>query len=209
MSEVLPIVETRENFTPAEERLLVKQAKSDPLAFGKLFDRYHKQIFHYILHRIANVHTAHELNSNTFYAAMTKIWQFKWRRIPFSAWLYRIACNEVNAYYRKRKDVRLTTIKEVADVVDDPQTESDRELKEAERQLAQNKLFLHLYEALQSLKPRYQEVVSLRYFEGMKVVEIAQITGKSPGTVKSLLHRAHKQLRTKLNPSLMKEVNEA
>lgn len=208
-SEVPQAVEKRQGLSLADEGVLVQQAQSDPLAFGELFDHYHKQIFHYILHRIAIVHIAHELTSNTFYKAITKIWQFKWRKIPFSAWLYRIACNEVNEYYRKHKDIRFVPIEKIKNIVDDPNTVSDRELDEAEKQLAQNKLFLQLHEALLSLHPRYQEVVTLKYFEKMRIVEIAQIMGRPQGTVKSLLHRAHKQLRTKLNPSLMKEVNEA
>ena len=74
-----------------DERELVDRARKDPAAFGRLFDAHYDAILNYILHRTADVHLAHELASNTFFIALRKLWQFKWRKVPFSAWLYRIA----------------------------------------------------------------------------------------------------------------------
>jgi RNA polymerase sigma factor (sigma-70 family) len=51
------------------------------------------------------------------------------------------------------------------------------------------------------LKPRYQAVVTLRFFENMKLTEIAEVLGASPGTVRSQLARALGKLRKTLAPS--------
>ncbi len=64
------------------------------------------------------------------------------------------------------------------------------------------KLFKSLQESLDSLPEKYRVVLTLRYFENFKYNEIAQILGKRVGTVKSLVHRGLRRLRT-----LLKEHN--
>ena len=191
-----------------DERTLVEQARKDPQAFGRLFDRYYDPILNYILHRTAEVHVARELASNTFYTALRKLWQFKWRTVPFSAWLYRIAANEVNMHYRKRKTAPATLPARFAHTVADENGRTDSEIMQAEQHLAEHRVFLEMHTAIEKLKPRYQEVLVLKYFENKKISEIAQIVGKPEGTIKSLLHRAYGQLRTKLQPLYLEEMSE-
>lgn len=182
-----------------ETGLLVERAKSDPHAFGILFDRHHGEIFKYILHRTANVDLAQDLTSETFFKAMNKLWTFKWRNIPFSAWLYRIATNEVSGYFRKHKNFLDVPLEEVRDITDIQNQELQEELSTARDQMKKNHLFLELHQAVTRLKNKYQEVVTLRYFENKKVAEVAEILNKSEGTVKSLLHRALNQLQQLLD----------
>lgn len=182
----------------AEERRLVAQAREDPRAFGELFDRYYEAIFRYILHRTANVALAQELTSETFYKALDRLWTFRWRGLPFSSWLYRIASNEVNAHYRRHRHYRTGSLDDFGDRLADELTEADRELLAAEALLEEDVFFRELHRQIADLKPKYQEVITLRYFEDKKIREIAEILGKSPGTVKSLLHRALGQLRDRL-----------
>ena len=54
------------------------------------------------------------------------------------------------------------------------------------------------FSALQRLPPKQRTVLALRYYEDLSVDAIAQLTGMRPGTVKSLLHRSLKQLRSEL-----------
>ena len=63
--------------------------------------------------------------------------------------------------------------------------------------LLENKALLK--KALLSLKPKYQTVITLRFFENMKLTEIAACLGKNPSTVRSWLSRATEKLRKKLN----------
>lgn len=181
-----------------EERRLVAQARQDPKAFGKLFDRYYEAIFSYILHRTANAALAQELTSDTFYKALDKLWTFRWRGLPFSSWLYRIASNQVNAHYRRYRNDRTGSLDDYRDRLADELSEADRELLAAEALLEEDVFFRELHRQIAALKPKYQEVVTLRFFEDKKIREIAEILGKSPGTVKSLLHRALTRLREQL-----------
>jgi RNA polymerase sigma-70 factor (ECF subfamily) len=180
-------------------RLLVEQARSDPYAFGQLFDRYYDDIYKYILHRTANPELAQDLTSETFFKALNKLWTFRWQNVPFSAWLYRIASNEINGFYRKHKNFKSIPMEEVVDGSSTEYREFKEELKSAEMEISRNLMFLELHQALTCLKTRYQDVITLRFFENKKVKDIAEILNKSEGTVKSLLHRALKQLQAILD----------
>jgi RNA polymerase sigma-70 factor (ECF subfamily) len=60
----------------------------------------------------------------------------------------------------------------------------------------------HLKRALLSLKPKYQDVIALRFFEKMKLTEIAACLGKNPSTIRTWLNRATARLRKKLDASV-------
>lgn len=86
-----------------EEKELIKQAQKNALAFGKIYDFYYPKIFGYVLRRTANFQIAQDITSETFFKALKPLWQFRFKGVPFSAWLYRIATNETANYFRKRK----------------------------------------------------------------------------------------------------------
>jgi len=180
-----------------EERELVTQARKTPDAFAKLYDEYYPKIFGYALRRTANLEVAQDITSETFFKALKKLWQFRWRDVSFSAWLYRIASNEVNQYFRKaeyKKSVSLEVLQEQGfEVVSSHDPES--ELIEAQEKLEQHQDFLEIQAKIVRLPAKYQEVIALRFFEKRQISEIAEILGKKEGTIKSLLHRAVEKLR--------------
>jgi len=177
-----------------EDEQLVAVAKNDPEAFGELYDKYYPQIFRYIYHRTLNISLTEDLTSNTFFAALRHIGRFKWRRIPFGAWLYRIATNEVNMHYRNKCPPIVSL---------DAPDEKERQLigsleavdADVERYLVQSEEYATLHKAILTLKPKYQTVITLRFFEDKTITQISAITGAREGTVKSQLHRAIKQMR--------------
>jgi RNA polymerase sigma-70 factor (ECF subfamily) len=84
--------------TPAEleaERLRIEQAKTDPQAFGELFDEYYDTIVRYVVRRTADVAVAQDITSEVFIKAFKHLLSFRWQGVLFSAWLYRIAMNEL------------------------------------------------------------------------------------------------------------------
>ena len=83
------------------EKNLVRQAQRDPDAFAGLYDHYYPRIFGYVLRRTANLEAAQDITSETFFKALRKLWQFRWRNISFSSWLYKIASNEISQYFRQ------------------------------------------------------------------------------------------------------------
>jgi len=189
------------------ERRLVERARTDPSAFGELFDKYHDPILAYLVHRTADVALAQDLTSNTFFKALRGLSSFRWRRIPFSAWLYRIASNEAAGHHRRRRRLRSEPLERLAISLPDPAGGADRELAEAEERVAESRRFLELHRGISRLSPKYQEVVVLRYFENKSLAEIAEITGRSVGTVKSNLHRAQGRLRQLLDAASLERVD--
>lgn len=177
---------------------LVERARSDPSAFGVLFDEYHPKILSYCLKRTASPSAAQDIAAEVFCKALKNLWRFRWRGVPFSAWLYRIATNEINQYYRSHKKYRTASLDELVEESGfeppDPQTLL-LELEEAERNIERQQQFLSIQKKMAELPLRYQEVIALRFFEDKKIVEIAMILGKKEGTVKSLLSRGMEQLR--------------
>ncbi len=175
-----------------EDKELIKEAKRNPEVFGELYDKYYSRIFSYTLKRTANLEIAQDITSETFFKALKKLWQFRWRNIPFSSWLYRIASNEIANYFRKNKYKPISLEK-----IPEPITVSNPsiEILEAEQELKKHQDFLMLRKEISKLPIKYQEVITLRFFEKKQIKEIAEILGKRGGTIKSLLSRGLEKLK--------------
>ncbi|MGB2988487.1 MAG: sigma-70 family RNA polymerase sigma factor [Candidatus Zixiibacteriota bacterium] len=181
----------------SEEKELVRQAQKAPDAFAKLYDQYYPKIFGYILRRTANLEAAQDLTSETFFNALNKLWQFRWRNVSFSSWLYKIAANEINQYFRRAEYKKSISLEELQEQGFEPVSSNDpeSELIEAQEELRQHREFLEVQNKIVRLPVKYQEVIALRFFEQKQIREISEILGKKEGTVKSLLHRAVEKLR--------------
>jgi len=179
----------------AEEEL-VKRAQHNPEAFGELYEIYYQRIFNFALKRTANVQLALDITSITFLKALNQIRKFRWRDVPFGAWLYRIAGNEINDHYRRQGGKRIASIEEIAELADTGDYAD--EINHAEEELSRHEEFLLLHKKLAELPEMYQEVITLKFFEKKKIREMVKILGKKEGTIKSLLHRGVEKLREKM-----------
>lgn len=181
-----------------QEKILVDSAKKNPEAFGILFDEYYPKILGYSVKRTGDIHLAEDITAETFCKAQRKLWQFKWQGVPFSAWLYRIATNEINYYFRtkkRHKSISLEVLTEDGGVQFADQHDFMEELQEAEDELIRHEMFLKVKDEIDKLPIKYQEVIALRFFENKTLLEIGQILDKKEGTIKSLLFRGLERLR--------------
>lgn len=186
--------------TLTQEKQLVDEARKNPDAFGKLFDRHYQQIFDYVLRRVGDVPVAQDVASTVFYKAYKNLWQFKWRGVPFVAWLYRIASNEIKSYYRKAGN-NLVSIQDLEEEVGfevSGKENLEEELLNAELELEKHYDFLRIRKEIEKLDKKYQEVLHLKFFEKKKINEMSVILGKKPGTIKSLVSRGISKLRDNL-----------
>jgi RNA polymerase sigma-70 factor, ECF subfamily len=179
------------------EAELIKQIKHEPFLFSEVFRLYYKPLFGYILRRTGNFEDTADIAANTFLKAFTAIKSFSYRGISIKIWLYRIATNEVNQYFRNSKKSKslfenLAENEEYIHLLS-----QDRE--DIEDELQKHQQFLTVMEALKTLPVKYQEVLSLRYFEGKENKEIAEILSMKEGTLKSLISRGLVLLREKCN----------
>jgi RNA polymerase sigma-70 factor (ECF subfamily) len=184
----------------SEEYELITRAQKNPEAFGILFERYYDQIFRYVLKRVANFELAQDIVSEVFLKALKNLWKFRWKKVPFSAWLYKISINEINYFFRKKsyKIVSLDILMRDEEFEISDQSNIHAEMIEKQEELERYQKFLYIQKQLLQLPVKYQEVISLRFFEHKKLSEIAQILGKKEGTVKSLVSRGLELLRSQL-----------
>jgi RNA polymerase sigma-70 factor (ECF subfamily) len=171
-----------------EESGLVIQARSDRAAFVQLYRRHYDVIFRYCAHRLFDRTAAEDITSEVFLKMVENFHCFRGTEAQFLNWLYKIATNAVNHHLRRmnRRNSLLRAARE--------QTNSGTaDCEESPERLAL------LKGAVLALKPRYQTIITLRFFENLKMTEIAEVLGSSPGTVRSQLARALAKLRAKMN----------
>ena len=171
---------------------LIGQARSDPAAFARLYRRYYDAVFRYCVHRLFERQTAEDITSIVFLKVVKNFGRFRGCERDFRNWLYKIATNAVNKHLRqtaRRNRLLKTAAEQVSSRGADCKAAADKSIE---------KLAL-LKQAILTLKPRYQTIITLRFFENLKLTEIAETLGSSDGTVRSQLARALAKLRKKLN----------
>jgi RNA polymerase sigma-70 factor (ECF subfamily) len=150
------------------EEEVINKAKTDPQAFRSIYEKYFKSIFLFVLHRIGNKDLTADITSQVFLKALLRIHQYHPRGLPFSSWLYRIAVNECNDFFRRSKRERMVVLNDShADTLHDEMFGHEvlKELKE--------KLPL----ILERLKEDELQFIELRFLEGRPFKEVAYILG--------------------------------
>jgi len=179
-----------------QEKELVERARKDREAFGELYDQYYSRTFSYVLRRTVSIKIAQDITSEVFFKALKNLERFRWRGISFSSWLYRIATNEIIDHFQRNKRSKFyLDLDEVSDLISLSDPSAETEVLEAEAELQRHEEFLILHKCISKLPAKYQEVITLRFFENKQVKEIGEILCKREGTVKSLLHRGLEKLR--------------
>jgi len=176
---------------PTGEQTLVEQAKTDPEVFGILYDRYVGKIYSYIYYRVGNHYDAEDLTARTFQRALKHIGSYRHKGAPFSAWLYRIAHNLMANWHRDRHRHPVVSIEDT--VLTARSEEEPPSITEAleEKQL--------LLETVRCLPPERQQLLTLKFVEGLSNIEIGRIMGRSEGAIKSLYFRTLSSLRQMLD----------
>ena len=93
----------RELSVQDEASLIRRAQENDREAFREIYETYFDKIFRYLAIKTGDRTEAEDMTQQVFLKALQSISSFKWKGVPFSAWLYRIAHNQVIDYYRKQK----------------------------------------------------------------------------------------------------------
>ena len=172
-----------------DEQDIVRRAQQyDQQAFGQLYEEHFDKIYRYITLKIGNKVEAEDMTQQVFLKALRSISGYKWRNIPFSAWLFRIAHNQVVDYLRK-KSKRVTMALDESIII--PSGPDNNPQKIAEHRLNVERLA----SATRQLTPAQQEVISLRFAGEMPIAQVAATMDRSEGAVKALQHSAIVALR--------------
>ena len=167
-----------------------KAKKGDQIAFTFLLDHYWNEVYGFMLKRTENETDAEDITIETFSKAFDKISTYN-SEFQFNTWLIAIAKNVHIDLLRKKKSNLFVEITE----------EQDRQAQNiadttpsAEDELITEQNLSRLLQFIKELKPHYQEVIQLRYFQELSYQEIATKINEPLSNVKIKLLRAKKLL---------------
>lgn len=167
----------------ADSTLVELAIAGDTDAFGELYSRHLDAIYRYIYFRIGDVHDAEDLTEMTFLRAWESLPSYKSQGSPFTSWLYRIAHNLTVDYYRRNK-----THQSFAQV--DREALLDQEQAGLMQKLIANEEVQELAKALSRLTEEQQQVIILRFIQGLDHTEVARHLNKTDGACRMLQYRA-------------------
>ncbi|WP_369997530.1 RNA polymerase sigma factor [Winogradskyella sp.] len=168
----------------------IKKAKeNDQIAFNFLLDTYWNDVYAFQLNRTQNENDAEDITIQTFSKAFDKIETYN-EDYKFKTWLVTISKNIHIDLVRKQKRTIRNASKDddsnYLDIIDDSPTPEDKII--TEQNLAK------LLRDIKKLKPHYQEVINLRYFQELSYKEISEELNEPINNVKVKLLRAKKLL---------------
>ena len=175
------------------ERETVDRARGgDQQALADLYDWYMPRVYRYAVARVGNTTEAEDLTEEVFLKMLGAIGDFRWKDVPFSSWLFRIAHNHVVTHFRRNAQRGGATSEISEDIVDwrhdlAAAVEDRITLEEVRR-------------ATELLPDAQREVIALRFAVGLSIADTARALGKREGNVKALQHKAVARLQKILIP---------
>lgn len=179
---------------PTDEGALIRLAQQEGEAFRELYRLYFPRVYAYVAYRVGRVHDAEDVTADIFVKVVEAFGRFEYRGSgSFAAWLFRIAHNEVQQFYRRHRwqqhHISLEDVPNLA--INSPNPEALIQRKEQ---------FTHLYHLINALSPRRQEIITLRFFGELRNQDIALVLGLDERTIASHLCRALDDLQQKFQP---------
>jgi RNA polymerase sigma-70 factor, ECF subfamily len=174
------------------EANLVRRAQSgDNEAFASLYQVYLNAIYRYIYYRIDHEEDAQDLTEQVFLNAWEALPVYQDRGYPFSSWLYRIAHHMVVDYHRVKKESEMSDQVSLSSQVIDQGS--------VLKQIIQSQDAEALAEAIARLPEDQQQVIVLRFIEGLNHGEVSRLLAKSQGACRIFQYRALAALNQLLN----------
>jgi RNA polymerase sigma-70 factor (ECF subfamily) len=167
------------------ERLVEEAQAFSQEAWGHIYDQYYPKMLRYCYLRTGNPAVSEDLASQVFLEALRSIRRYRYRGVPFAAWFYRLAHNLTADYLRRNARQPTVSLREEAEHPD-LQTPDEAEASALRQDVAA---------AIQRLTDDQQQVLMLRFFEGLSHEETAAVMGRRPGAVRALQSRALNTLR--------------
>ena len=169
-----------------ELRAVAQAKKGDADAFAFLVETYETSVYRLALRMCGNAHDAEEVAQEAFVAAWKGLPAFRGES-KFSSWLYQLTTNAAIDFLRREKRHRAVT-----PIDDEPEPAAPDTPQQV---LEEQEVSRALQQALDALSPEHREIFLLRQMRQLSYEEIGRLLGLEPGTVKSRLSRAKKQLR--------------
>jgi len=181
-----------------DDQVLIKEIlEGKKSSFEELMQRYNKKIFNFIYKMVRDEEIAIELTQDFFIKVFLVIGKYNFE-YKFSTWIYRICYNLVIDFLRKNKTY--------IDSLDKNDFSQKQTLKSEScigedgfEKLAKAEMKDYVWSLVNNIPYKYRELILLRYLQGLKYDEIAQITELPVGTVKNRIFKAKEILRTEID----------
>jgi RNA polymerase sigma-70 factor (ECF subfamily) len=170
------------------DRLVADAKRGDREAFGRIFDAYAGPIHRFIASRVNSPADAEDLTQLVFVKALEALPRYEARGIPFGGWLFKLARNAIIDQVRTRRD-HSSLVAAVTRETEDGGPEAAAALRDDLDRVAL---------AMAELTDDQREVIELRFFAGLSVLEAAMAMGRQEGTIRGLQFRAIAALRRSL-----------
>jgi RNA polymerase sigma-70 factor (ECF subfamily) len=171
---------------------LVKDAleNGNQRAYAQLMERYRDSVYFMLLKMVKNRDDADDLTMEAFGKAFKRLEQYS-PQFAFSTWLFKIATNNTIDFLRKQKNNTYSIDKAFeGDDGSEMMFEIKSDALTPEEKIIRKEKLKHMRFVVEKLKPRYRQLIELRYFEELSYDEIAAKLEMPLGTVKAQLFRA-------------------
>ncbi len=170
----------------------IQAAQRQPSLFKPLYNRYYEAIFKFVYRRTNDEHLSADLVAQVFLKAMQKLNKYQFKGVPFSAWLYRIASNQVAQHFRDAKKNRVVSIEQqnLSDLADEMKTTDNEQLRTL------------LIRSLEDLKPIDLSLIELRFFEQRPFKEIANLLEITESNAKVKTYRILEKLKKNITKNM-------
>jgi len=181
-------VESSVKKTTEEEHLIIA-ARKNASHFAPLYERYHEPIFRFVYQRLNDKSDAFDITQQVFLKALSNISNYENRGLPFSSWLYRIATNEMNSFFKKNSSKRTVNIETpcLNIIMEDMQYNYERDAME-----------LLLMDVIAGLPDEELLLIEMRFFEKRPFKEIAEILNLTENNAKVKTYRLLEKMKTLL-----------
>lgn len=158
--------------------------------FTYIFETYYKRIYNYIYYRVNCNEEAEDLTSQVFEKVMFKIGTYSESKSPFEVWLFAIARNIINDYFRSLKKYKFFSIDKIENLTSVEKNPEDILVKAETND--------KLLKALSILSRRERNIVAFKFGGNLKNKEIAEILDITESNVGVILYRTMKKLKTEM-----------
>lgn len=177
----------QQNKSYQQDLVFIQKAKQNKQAFALLYNKYWDPVYLYIFKKVKSLDDAGDICQSTMLKAMLNLPKYQDRGFPFSAWLYRIAANEVNLFYRRKKKDGFVEIQEQD--LKSFMTEINWNGSHNEDEQDQ------VIKILNGLKPEQLELIEMRFFFHYSFKEIADIYKIKEATAKMKVYRILEKIK--------------
>jgi RNA polymerase sigma-70 factor (ECF subfamily) len=182
---------------PEQEARLTEQAKTDPEAFGKLYDHFMPVVYGYVMRRVMNKELAEDLTSQVFEKALKSIRGLR-AGASFKGWLFKIAGNTIIDYYRSKGRQQTFSLAEAVEMANG---KSGKAVETIDNRIAVMSLLDKLPEGQRTL-------LIMHFLDGMTVEEMAEALDSTPNACYMKVYRATKAFAELLERHGIKRIDD-